>query len=172
MHKDFERLHDILQDFQNHVLAPDWLTVWDDEELFEPVMEIMQAIIEGAVLVDIPDSVKKNIVGQLAMGHIYIAHAYGHEELYSEYERATQLFEKGLHELLDQKNWLTAAQNRFEKFVEYQEKLEREEEDLAREKTDYLRPVFLAFSLASLVTLPMDYEEGEEEEEDECCDAD
>ncbi len=165
--EDFKTmLFDTISAFKNQKNEPiDWTIAWEDADKFEMILDAVDALIDGVALIpDIEEAKRINLLGRLALNRSHISHCYGNEQQIAHFIKHGQNLEGILKDVLNASNWLKTAQDRFEEYVEFEDTV-TEETDVTQKQLDHFRPILMALAAMAIITI--EQEESSEEDEDE-----
>jgi hypothetical protein len=166
--EDFKAmLFETISSFKNQKNQPiDWTIAWEDDSKFETILDAVDALIDGIALIpDIEEPKRINMLGRLALNRSHLAYSYGNDQQIAHFIKHGQNLEHLLKEVLNLSPWIKAAEARFDEYVDFEETVS-EESDINQKQIDYFRPILMALAAMAIITI----EQEEESEEDEAKD--
>jgi len=154
----------------------DWTITWEDDAKFETILDGIDALIDGVALIpDIEEAKRINLLGRLALNRSHLSHCYGNEQQVSHFIKHGQSLEGLIRDVLNASAWLKTAEERFEEYVEFEDTV-TEESDISQKQIDHFRPILMALATMAIITIEdeeySDVDENEDEfdieDEDEC----
>ena len=163
-----EELFGVIQDYKDQMVTIDWEVVWQDDDIFDELLEALDAVINNcALLSNFDHSKRASLVAQFAICRAQLTDCFGDDERHNYFQATTRALEHTLRELITTSDWLKNAQDRFDEYLEFEESMMTEEMDITREHIDHFRPVMTALALMSIITIDQEEECDDEECEEE-----
>lgn len=166
--EDFKSmLFNTLISFKNQKNEPiDWTIAWEDDAKFETIIDGIDALIDGVALIpDIEEAKRINLLGRLALNRSHLSHSYGNEQQVAHFIKHGQNLEGLIRDVLNASPWLKTAEERFEEYVEFEDTV-NEESDISQKQIDHFRPILMALAAMAIITIEQE-EYSDEEDEDE-----
>lgn len=156
-----------IEQFKNRQLDPiDWTVAWENDEKFELILDTLDALIDGvALLPEIEESKRTNLLGRLAFNRSHLAHCYLDEKQINSFVNYGQRLENLLHEVITLSPWLKTAQERFDEYLELGEP--SEDAQLTAQQLDRLRPMLMALALMALINIEEELTDDEDPDDDD-----
>jgi hypothetical protein len=176
--EDFKAmLFETISSFKNQRNEPiDWTVAWEDDGKFETMLDAVDALIDGIALIpDIEEPKRINLLGRLALNRSHLAHSYGNDQQIAHFIKHGQNLEFLLKEVLAVNPWLKTAESRFDEYVEFEETV-TEDSEINQKQIDHFRPILMALAAMAIITIEQEDEESDQEDEiefsfeDEDCD--
>lgn len=174
--EDFKAmLFETISSFKNQRTEPiDWTIAWEDDSKFETMLDAIDALIDGVALIpDIEEPKRINLLGRLALNRCHLAHSYGNDQQIAHFIKHGQNLEHLLKEVINICPWLKTAESRFDEYIEFEEMV-TEDSEINQKQIDHFRPILMALAAMAIITIEQEEQSDDEDEiefnfeEDEC----
>ena len=162
-----QELFDFLNDFKSNQIDVDWEFLFENGYGILTIYEEVEVLIKGVLLLENTDkAVKESLIGRLASARAGLSIFMEKENGLESFVKYGKDLEQTMKDILKTGNWVKLAEQRFEKYEQFEAKLEEmeSEEDFDFEALDELRPVFMAVSIMNVMTVDEEDEMVEDEE--------